>query len=68
MLHLRFHFEEHLKIHKNVKNKVHFTLQLMIHLIVQSRGAPEGTLDGEHKDAFNDLHKDPQGGAFEVAL
>ena len=38
--------------------KIHFTLQLIIHLIVQSRGAPEGTFDGAPKDALSDLHKD----------
>ena len=44
--HLRFHFTKHLKMHKNVKKKMHFTLQLMFHLTVQSRGTPEGILDG----------------------
>ena len=38
--------------------KIHFTLQLIIHLIVQSRGAPEGPFDGAPKDALSDLHKD----------
>ena len=47
--------------------KMHFTLQLIIHLIVQSRGAPEGTFDGAPKDAFSDLHKDAQEDACEVA-
>ena len=55
-------------MHKNVKKKMHFTLQLMIHLIVQSRGAPEGTFDGAPKDALRDLHKDAQKGACQVAL
>ena len=36
----------------------------MIHLIVQSRGAPEGTLKGAPNNALTNLHKD----AFEVAL
>ena len=44
--HLQFHFTKHLKMHKNVKKKMHFTLQLMFHLTVQSRGTPEGILDG----------------------
>ena len=44
-------------MHKNVKKKIHFTLQLMIHLNVQSRSAPEGTFDGTPKDALTDLHK-----------
>ena len=53
---------------KNAKKKMHFTLQLMIHLIVQSRGAPEGTFDGAPKDNLSDLHKNSQEGVFEVAL
>ena len=40
----------------------------MIHFRVQSRGAPEGTLEGAPKDAFSNLHKDAQKGIFEVAL
>ena len=36
---------------KNKTKKMHFQLQLMIHLTVESRGAP--------KDVLNDLHKDP---------
>ena len=47
---------------------MHFTLQLMIHLTVQSRGVPEGTFDFVLKNVLNDLHKDSQEGAFEVAL
>ena len=43
-------------------------LQLMIHLTVQSRGAPEGTFDGAPKDALSGLHKDAQEGACEVEL
>ena len=39
--HLRFSFREHLKMNKNVKKKIHFTLQLM-----------EGTFDGAPKDAL----------------
>ena len=54
-------------MHKNVKKKIHFTLQLMIHLTVQPRGAAEGTFDGPPKDALGDLHKDAQKGACEVA-
>ena len=38
----------------------------MIHLTVQSRGAPEGTLKGASNDALNNLHKDAQEGTFEV--
>ena len=40
----------------------------MIHLAVQSRGAPECTLEGAPNDALSNLHKDPQEGAFEIAL
>ena len=40
----------------------------MIHLTVQSRGAPEGTFDDAPKDAISDLHKDAQEGACEVSL
>ena len=47
---------------------MHFTLQLMIHLTVQSRDATEGTFDGSPKDALRDLHKDSHKGASEVAL
>ena len=60
--HLKFHFREHLKIHKNMKKNMHCTLQLMILLTVQSRGVPEGTLDGSPKDALRMM------GACEVAL
>ena len=48
MLHLNvrlmFYFREHLKMYKNVKEKMHFILHLMIHLTVQSRGTADGTL------------------------
>ena len=40
----------------------------MIHLTVQLRGAPEGTLKGAPKDTRSNLHKDAQERAFEVAL
>ena len=40
----------------------------MIHLTVQSRGAPECTSDGAPKNAPSDLHKDPQQGTFNVVL
>ena len=30
----------------------------MIHLTVQSRGAPEGTFNDAPKDALTDIHKD----------
>ena len=72
MLHLNvrlmFYFREHLKMYRNVKEKIHFILYLMIHLTTQSRGAPEGTLKGAPNDALSNLHKDAQEGAFEVAL
>ena len=55
-------------MNKNLKKKMNFTLQLMIHLIVQSRGAPEGIFDGALKDALSNLHKYAQVGACEVAL
>ena len=55
-------------MYKNVREKMHFMLQLMIHLTVQSRGAPEGTLEGAPSDALSNLHKDAQEGTFEVAL
>ena len=57
---LMFYFREHLKMYKNVKEKMHFILHLMIHLTVQSRGAPEGTLEGAPNDALSNLHKDAQ--------
>ena len=49
-------------MHKNMKKRIHFTLQLVIHLTVQSRGALEGTFDGSPKDASR------MSGACEVAL
>ena len=49
-------------MHKNVKKKMHFLLQLMIHLPVPSRGAPEGTYDCVLKDALRVM------GACEIAL
>ena len=52
---------------KNVKKKMHFTLELMIHLSVNWRGATEDTFDGAPKDALSDLHKDAQKVVFEVA-
>ena len=45
-------------MYKNVKEKMHFILHLMIQLTVQSRGAPKGTLEGAPNDAFSNLHKD----------
>ena len=41
---------------------------LMITLTVQSRGEPEGTLEGEPNDELSNIHKDAQEGAFQVAL
>ena len=35
---------------------------------MHSRGAPEGTFDGELKDTLSNLHKDAQEGVFEVGL
>ena len=55
-------------MYKNVKEKMHFMMHLMIHLTVQSRGAPECTLEGAPNDAISNLHKDAQEGAFVVAL
>ena len=55
-------------MYKNVKEKMHFMLQIMVHLAVQSRGATKGTLEGAPNDTLSNLHKDTQEGAFEVAL
>ena len=41
---------------------MHFALQLMIHLTLQSRGVPEDTFDGAPKDALRMMS------ACEVAL
>ena len=49
---LRFHFMGHLKIHKYVNKKNHFTLNLMIPLTVQSRVAPAGSFDRAPKDTL----------------
>ena len=72
MLHLNvclmFYFREHLKMYKNVKEKMYFILHLMIQLTVQTRGAPEGTLESAPNDALSNLHKDAQESAFEVTL
>ena len=65
---LLFHFREHLKMYKNVKEKLYFILHLMIHSTVQSRGALEGTLEAAPNDALTNLHKDAPEGALEVAL
>ena len=51
-------------MYKNVKEKMHFVLHLMIHLTMQSRGVPEGTLEGAPNDALANLHKDAQEGAI----
>ena len=40
----------------------------MIHLTLQSRGAPEGTFYGATKNPLRDLHKTAQESACEVAL
>ena len=47
---------------------MHFTLQLMIHLTMQSRGAPDGTFNGRFNNALSDLHIDVQDGTCDVAL
>ena len=47
---------------------MHFKLQLIIHLTVESRGAIKVTFDGAPKDDLSDLHKGAQEGAFEVAM
>ena len=46
---------------------MHFTLQSIVQLTAQSRETPEGTIDGEPKDALSNLHKDAREGTFEVA-
>ena len=53
---------------KNMKKKMHLTLQLMIHLTRHSRDIPKRTFDGTPKHALNNLHTDAQEGACEVAL
>ena len=53
-------------MYKNVEKKMHFIKRLMIHLTVESRGAPEGTLESAPNGALKNLHKDAQEGAFEV--
>ena len=63
-----FSLQKTLKVVQNCKKKMHFTLQLMIHLRVQSRAASEGTFDGAPKYSYKDLHKDAQESSFEVAL
>ena len=55
-------------MHQNVKKKMHFMLQVMIQLTVQSKGAPDdATLGGAPKDTLSHLHKNTQDGSFEVA-
>ena len=70
MLHLNvrlmFYFREHLRMYKNVKEKMPFILHLMIPLTVQSRGASKGPLEGA--PTLSNLLKDAQEDAFEVAL
>ena len=55
-------------MYKYLKEKMYFMVQIMIHLTVQSRGAPEGTLDDAPNDILSSLHKDAQERVFEVAL
>ena len=43
-------------------------LQVIIHLTMHSRSAPEGTIEGAPNDALINLHKDAQEGALEVVL
>ena len=69
MLHLsEISLQGALKNAQNCKEKDVFYADLIIHLTVQSRGAPEGVFDGAPKDACSNLHKDSQEGACEVAL
>ena len=72
MLHLnarlRFYFREPLKNIQKCEENDPFYAALMIHLIVQSRGASEGTLERAPNGALSSLHKDAQEGAFDVAL
>ena len=60
--------QQALRVAQKCKKKMHFMLQLMIHLRVQSRAGPEGTFDGAPKDSYKYLHKDAQESSFEVAL
>ena len=58
-LRLMFYFREQLKMYKNVKEKMHFILHLMIHSTVQSRGAPNDALTNlikMHKTVHLSLH------------
>ena len=55
-------------MYKNVKEEIYFMLQVIIHLTMHSRSAPEGTIEGAPNDALINLHKDAKEGAFEVAL
>ena len=72
MLHLNvrlmFYFREQLKMYKNLKKKMNFILHLMIHLTVQWRGPPEGTLEAAPNDSLTNLYEDAKESAFEVAL
>ena len=45
-----------------------FYTELIMHLTMQSRGAPEGTFHSALKDTLSDIHKDAQEGAYGVAL
>ena len=63
-----FEFREHLKMYKNVKEKMHFIPHLMVHLTVQSRGASEGTLEGAPNDALANLHKDAKEGPLIIII
>ena len=45
-----------------------FYAELITHLTMQSRSAPEGTFDGTPKNTLSDLHNDVQEGVCEVAL
>ena len=53
---------------KNVKKKMHFTLQVMIHLTVQSRGALKYALSGLYECAQEGACEFALKGALEVAL
>ena len=55
-------------MYKNVKEKMHFILNLMIYLTVQSRGAPNDALSNPHKDSREDAFEVALKGALEVTL
>ena len=50
------------------KENDEFYAELVIHLTMQSRGAPEGKFNGVPKETLSDIHKDAREGACQVAL